>query len=545
MFKTVLLFIREKMLVIMSLASLVVVLLLPFANPYFYTPNRDNGFHLYAGRFILNGGVLYKALWEERPPAMFYLDALGLWIGRDSRWGVWLVEVLFLSVAAWVGYQLLKRLWQPGAAVFGSLMWLLGLSHIMVTGNLVEEYPILFGFLALLFFVLSVENPDRHLYDVLVGVAAAFSFLFRANTVGVEISIGLTWLAWGILSRHYTDAFKRLALMAFGAAGPLLLVGLYFWYQGTLYDAVVASVLYSLFYTGEHGSLVNGILSGFAYVGFPAWTTLAGFATAVLFAVKGLISKKIEPILLLLVILWPLEAVLSGLSGREYEHYFVSWGPAVAISSGFVFYQIGRIKSVNKIFQVITHQAEWILVGLTIVILIINRATVLEYRRPLLNLLARDTGSYEKTDRVTQYIDTFTDPGDKVLAWGGQSAINYMAHRDTSTAFSWYPTYADSPFTSRLNDGFLTDLENQKPEIIVDAYMDAPLEVPSINNDVRSRQSAAGILLLSLNAQTPNLPQVLDFIKANYDFETTIDQHDIYRFKGSKWKTLVPPPYSW
>ena len=159
--------------------------------------------------------------------------------------------------------------------------------------------------------------------------------------------------------------------------------------------------------------------------------------------------------------------------------------------------------------------------------------------------MARAPGSYEKTDRVTQYIDTFTDPGDKVLAWGGQAVINYMACRASPTVYPWYPTYMASPFTSKLNDGFLDDLVTQKPELIVDAYIDAPLEVPSINDITRNKQAAAGIMILTLGAQTPNLPQVLAFIKANYDFETTVDQHDIYRLKGSKWKKLVPPPYAW
>ena len=333
--------------------------------------------------------------------------------------------------------------------------------------------------------------------------------------------------------------------MALGAVIPLALVALYFWSQGLLYNAIVASVLYSLFYGGEHGGLLNSILSGFAYVGIPGWITLAGFAAALVMFGRGLKNKKLEPISLLLVVIWPLEVILSSLSGRAYEHYFVSWGPAMAITSGFLFHLLSGIKPWRPFFQFIDRQAEWVLVGLTILILILNRATVLEYRRPLLDFMARAPGSYEKTDRVTQYIDTFTDPGDKVLAWGGQAVINYMACRASPTVYPWYPTYMASPFTSKLNDGFLDDLVTQKPELIVDAYIDAPLEVPSINDITRNKQAAAGIMILTLGAQTPNLPQVLAFIKANYDFETTVDQHDIYRLKGSKWKKLVPPPYAW
>ena len=111
--KTIVSFFSRKILVLFSLASLVITWLLAKANPFFYLPNRDNGYYLYGGRFILNGGLLYKNLWEERPPAMYYLNALGIWIGRDSRWGVWLIELVFLTLAAWLGYRLMKKLWQP------------------------------------------------------------------------------------------------------------------------------------------------------------------------------------------------------------------------------------------------------------------------------------------------------------------------------------------------------------------------------------------------------------------------------------------------
>ena len=178
-------------------------------------------------------------------------------------------------------------------------------------------------------------------------------------------------------------------------------------------------------------------------------------------------------------------------------------------------------------------------------ILTLNRATVLEYRRPLANLLAGDPSSYEKMDRVTEYIDTFSDPHDLVLAWGGQAVINYTSHRASPTAYVWYPTYVVSPFTTRINDGFLEDLKRQKPELIVDAYIDSPLDVPSINDETRKKQENAGIYLLTQSAETPNLPQVVEFIRANYDFETTVNQHDIYRLKGSKWKGKVPAPYTW
>jgi len=147
------------------------------------------------------------------------------------------------------------------------------------------------------------------------------------------------------------------------------------------------------------------------------------------------------------VIIWPLEIILSGLSGRGYEHYFISWAPAMAITCGYLFYFFAQIKSDLKIMQMINRHTVIILFLISIIMMVINRQTVLEYRRPLLNLFTHDQNSFEKTDRVSQYIRKFSDPGDKVLAWGGQTGINYMSGRDTPTPYFWYPLYISSPFT--------------------------------------------------------------------------------------------------
>ena len=69
-------------------------LILDLANPLFDQPARDGGFFLYAGQQILDGKLPYQDVWDSKGPAIFYTNALGLWLGGGSRWGVWFVEFL-------------------------------------------------------------------------------------------------------------------------------------------------------------------------------------------------------------------------------------------------------------------------------------------------------------------------------------------------------------------------------------------------------------------------------------------------------------------
>ena len=76
--------------------AIFVFLVVGRANPYTVLPTRDSGCYLYIGKLILRGELPYINAWDSKPPAIFYINALGLFIGKGTRWGVWLLEFLFL-----------------------------------------------------------------------------------------------------------------------------------------------------------------------------------------------------------------------------------------------------------------------------------------------------------------------------------------------------------------------------------------------------------------------------------------------------------------
>jgi hypothetical protein len=324
------------------------------------------------------------------------------------------------------------------------------------------------------------------------------------------------------------------------------MICLFLWKLGILQEAYNASLTYNLYYSEKNiGNLISGISGGFGNIGIPAWLTLAGFSLAVVRSFILLKTKSVDPLLLFLVFLWPVEIILSSLSGRVYEHYFVSWGPVIAITCGYLFYEIGRVRLIKKFDNYISHRQELILIVLTLVTLFFNWVTALEYRRGLRNLVTRENPQIEKTTRLIEYITKFTDSSDLVLAWGGQTVINYLANRESPTAYTWYPLYVDSPLTYNINTRFYGDITHNKPELVVDAYIDAPLDVPSLNPIHREEQKGNEYRFVKLAEQTPNLQQTYDFFLTHYEFETTITQYDIYRLKDSKWKGKTPLPNTW
>ncbi len=115
-------------------------------------PGRDQGVFLYIGRELNRGAALYQDLWDHKPPLIHYLNALGVTLDGGSMWGIWIIEALFLVGTVALSVITLRRAFGLGAAAFGTLCWIAAATTLL-SGNLLEEYALLFQFAALYFFV--------------------------------------------------------------------------------------------------------------------------------------------------------------------------------------------------------------------------------------------------------------------------------------------------------------------------------------------------------------------------------------------------------
>ena len=114
-------------------------------NPLFSYPGRDAGIFLYIGSLILKGKVPYLDVWENKGPIVFYINALGLFLGDGSRWGVWLLEFLFLFGGAWLCYSLVTIVMGRIPALIGVIILITSAGNILQGGNYSEEYSVLFS----------------------------------------------------------------------------------------------------------------------------------------------------------------------------------------------------------------------------------------------------------------------------------------------------------------------------------------------------------------------------------------------------------------
>ena len=487
------------------LLAIVLVILLPGSPAVMPGTMRDSGVFLYTGWRILDGEIPYRDVWDHKPPAIYYLNALGLALAGGSRWGVWFIEVVFLWAAAWLGWRLLWRANGGLEASFASLLWLTSLVTLLQGGNLTSEYTLLLQF-ACFWSAWQAEKAGRYGWRAgLIGLLTGLAFLFRQNAIGAGLAIALFRAAQ---LRNPDGRRSALADLGWMAAGALSVTGLALGYlaaQGALADFWNAAILYNLTYSSEplyrHFS---AMLKGLGAIGPTGLALLAVMGWLV--SLERVIYRKTETIAPLRALLWiailnlPVELLLTGISGFEYRHYFMTLLPVSAILAAQAF------QTLLAYFRS-SPGPRWVPVGVTVALAgaVIGIQAVDYYQ--LVQIFR-----YPAQQNIAAYIQANSSPQDSVLLWGAEAGINFLSHRRSPTRYVYqYPLRMPGYTTPQMVEEFLLELQHGQPRLIIDT-------------------TGKGIQNNTFGLVSPEIDAGLDWLAAHYVVRETIEGWPVYEY---------------
>ena len=512
------------------LVSLLAVMVLSQANPGITVPGRDYGIFSYIGQQITLGKLPYRDAWDHKPPAIFYINALGLWLGHGFRWGIWAVEFLALTLSIWLSYHLLKKNWGLVPALAGTAAWLYGFYITIEGGNRTEEFPLPLHFLAILILLELIKNPRNYVYGFVLGLAFSVSFLFRANNAMVETTIIVTLLSILLFQRKYRILLAQSIFIGIGVFLPILISCVYFWSQGIFKEMFDGSITYNLLYSGTKLSQESVLLTGIKNLGAIAWIGIIGYFFVVLYLLKQWrAGEKISALSLFLLIGCPVAVVVTDPAQRTYPHYFINWLPYIALLTGFIVYIVQKFIS----FDCPHHNVvESVYLGGALILasaVFVFSGLAVKNRDAFANLIRRNP--VERNSVVSVYAREHTRPDERVLFWGGFPGENFMAQRATPGAYITYPLLLDTDLSVEYSDRFLIDLIDDPPVLIVDMeYANALYLDPQ----KRAEQLAALEKWPDLWPYLPsNIDTVLKFINDNYHVEHVFRNAVVYRLNGS------------
>ncbi len=503
---------------------LLTFLVLDLANPMFDRPSRDGGFFLYAGQQILDGKIPYQDFWDSKGPAIFYVNALGLLLGNGSRWGVWVVEFIFIFAMFLILYRTLIKYWMLDSALLGIFIAGLALKSVLGYGNFTEEYSLLFNAIAILLFVLA-ENQQKKIWMYFaIGALFGLSFSFRANNIGGMIAMLMAIPVYFLFSKNWQETVKNIFYILAGFLVSLLIWVVYFSFLNTVDEMIYASITFNFSYSSakdkEGAYLFNGLIkSGVIWY---ARIALLGWLVFTVQTLYTFVRQRQITVLGLYLLLWfPVEILLSNLSGRNFNHYYISWTLAIAFYCTILFSAFAQL-FFNAFSQRFKFQKIQLFVPITLTLMLILALPTTNLR-----LMKDIPENAEYTDALSTYIETNTQPDDLVLTWYSDATINFMAKRTSPVKYIYYPLFLKDSLTQEIENSYIEDVTTKRPELIIDCAREVDA-VPSLDPETKKVQFNTPGLRRKMYIHD-GMEIIFDFVKSNYHIETKINKCIIFR----------------
>jgi len=500
--------------IVLGLLMLAVLIVLNQANPLTTRLGRDSGMYAYVGSHLERGDTPYVSAWEHKPPGIFFINAAGLALAGGTRWGIWFVEFIFLLAAAVAGYFGLRRFFGAGAAVVASLTWLAGLSLVLEGGNFTEEFSLPFAFASLLLFGISLRRPASVWVYFALGLSMGCAFMLRPNNIGPQAAIVLVEAGLAALGqRKWTSTLAGWVAMGLGFLVPSAAAIFYFMGRDALQPFIEAAFLFNAAYGGRV-DLLGALVSGVKHLGFAAGAALAGTLIAIGALPRQVRDRSLDPILLWLCVDFVLEILLSGLSGRNYPHYFITWLPWAGVASAVLISKVAEPHAAW--FQ---RAAVPALLAAIVLIVPASWSTWSAYGSAAVRLTTGE-GSVQRQDQLAAYVNENTEPDETLYVWGGEAGINFLSRRDAPTPHFSFAQLGPSPLTERLSREFYEDITKEPPALIIDL---AGEFLPPLTTENPEQWLASRGLYV-----TPYMQEFFDFVHTHYELRAHVTGADVY-----------------
>jgi hypothetical protein len=469
-----------------------ILLLLALRLPSLVQPaGGDQGLYGYAGQRILAGDVMYRDVWDQKPPAIAFVYA--------ALWRVWPAEAIVPAadlVAAGIGAWLLvvigRRRYSPvigaGAATVFLLFgdpYLQRLSGIYVRSQC--EPFIALAVAASLVLLAQPQRTRRHLVGA--GVAFALAFWLKYNAAAYGLVLALAAWAWRRdADRNWRSWINDLVPIAAGFTVVAVVVLAYFAANDALQDLRLATIDYNLRYSNE--TYAGGADALRYLVTFPLerarvdplW--FLGGLGAILIAGSARSSGSAA-----VAIAWVLSAVLSiAINGsRSLPNYFVQANPALALAAAAGLSTIaGSSRVVRGAVALLLIAGAW-RVGSDAPVygwrlaslpgLVDNVRYDMKYARGEVDretYLARFKGQKHdalEVERLARLLHQETDAADPILVFGfSGGSVLWKGERRSASRFFWSRPVITGFEADRQgygSQGLLADLQLRPPVKVV------------------------------------------------------------------------------
>ncbi len=410
----------------------------------------DSAVFQYVAKMMLNGYMPYRDTFDHKGPLLYVINLLGLII--NEKWGVWLVELVFLTVAFAFMYKCF-RLWS-GRAV--SLLVLAlsfaPLGKYFYGGNYSEEYSITFTAISLFIFLDYFKNYRiTNLRLFTCGLTFCAVLLLRPNNAALWPFMCLCVAALLIRNKDFKSFIRYIAWFLLGVMALLLPFIIWMLYKGILGDFVFCYIDFNFMYTET--DMLSRIHAFKAFLmQYPV------FVACIICAVYGIKNKSIKAFGYLGLIIFNL--IFTALPGDTYVHYGLMLIPIIICPYAVL------LSDLNTADILLIKYLKYVL-AVACCVIIFSPSSLSVYIDGFYDITHVGEEYYpEEYAYIVGYTDYFTSEEDRVLYFGNCNRYYLLTDRLCVSKYSYQSPIFDVAEELGFSDEFFSELDRDPPKLI-------------------------------------------------------------------------------
>jgi hypothetical protein len=392
----------------------------------------------------MNQGMMpYRDLFDHKGPLLHAINWLGMLVGFS---GVWLIELVSLSLAAFFCYKTARRFYGELASFLGTFAAFTALLSWFNGGNLTETYslPFLFGALYCLtgYFAQGYELGRKQVF--LSGLCMGGALMLKGNLIGLWLGLCAVIFFHSVAIKKYKLLPRYVLLFVAGILSFLAPFMLWLGLCGALDDFLRCYIQANFLYIDTpFKEVINSINSALAYPIVPL-----ALALVLLSLFKKSEGKANDFVLNLSLLSMSVVALLtSSMSGYIYSHYYIVFTPCIVLPVA------GASEAAISHFR-----TKSVIVFLAICI-VLNQSII--YGAESLKHTMKTDMTILTLAKFVQ-ANTLPDEPFQDICIGIGGTVNLLSERFSA---GYYPYYAQW-FPPSMTDKYVEEMKKTKPRMI-------------------------------------------------------------------------------
>lgn len=391
---------ENKFMVIYSLCIAAIFLFICTKSSPLYPINDwvDSNAFFTMGKGMMNGKVLYRDLFEQKGPLLYFIHGLAYLISNDIFLGVYIFEVIFFTIFLFFCSKIINLYYDKKYSyivlpiISAIVLNLINFSH----GDSAEEFVIPMLIISLYYllkyFKYDYPNPINSKIILLNGFLAGCVLWIKYSLLGF-------WFGWmmmifisSIINKKFIEGIKGCFIFFIGMFLATIPWIIYFGINGAIRDWINAYIFINLdSYTVNYGLLkkIKFILKSI-YKGLvqnPIYSILTIIGGLYTLISNKLIKSIIGKVSFVVIIFTTIVFVYIG--GRGYKYYFFIFAPFV------IFGILVIISLLNRTFIKDMTKYKCIFIGIVLTIILIPITLKYNHNTYMLKMNKNDLFQYK------------------------------------------------------------------------------------------------------------------------------------------------------